>query len=231
MSKFGRMAMVAVFAFAGGCAAFAADDTKPNDPTPPANPKIEVARGDRWIYEVRDDITNEIKTINDIAVTDVSDSEIDTRVRFINAATNAETHSVQVYDHDWRLKDNGVFINRPGIEETSIPTEIQVGKTWSYGYEMSRITPPARIKYAGKAKVESWERIASTNGVSYDAFKIVYNSAQTPIVNNRKYETHVELWYAPAINRFVKRVFESRQNGKLSEATVETLRDYRRREK
>ena len=89
MSSIARLAMAAVFAVVGGCAALAADDTKPNDPNPPANPKIEVSRGDRWTYELRDDITDELKTILDVAVTDVTDSEIDTRVRFTNASTNA----------------------------------------------------------------------------------------------------------------------------------------------
>ena len=45
----------------------------------------------------------------------------------------------------------------------------------------------------------------SRNGLAYDAFKIVFNSAVTPVVNNRKWEEHVELWYAPAANRYVKR--------------------------
>src|ERR1700690_3668285 len=98
MSSIARLAMAAVFAVVGGCAALAADDTKPNDPNPPANPKIEVSRGDRWTYELRDDITDELKTILDVAVTDVTDSEIDTRVRFTNASTNAESTAVQVFD-------------------------------------------------------------------------------------------------------------------------------------
>ena len=95
----------------------------------------------------------------------------------------------------------------------------------------TRLSPAAHFKFAGKAKVEFWERVAVGNGLSYDAFKIVFNSAVTPVVNNRKFETHVELWYAPAANRYVKRRYESRQSGKLVEATVETLRDYQRRAK
>ena len=231
MSKLARLAMAVAFAVAGGCAAFADDDTKPSDPNPPVNPKIEVSRGDRWTYELRDDITDELKTILDFAVTDVTDSEIDTRVRFTNAMTNAETNGVQVFDPRWRLKDNGVATYRPALEHGGIPADIQVGKTWPYSYEMSRINPPANFKFVGKAKVESWERVAVGNGLAYDAFKIVFNSAVTPVVNNRKFEEHVELWYAPAANRYVKQIYESRQNGKLVEATVQTLRDYRRRDK
>jgi hypothetical protein len=221
--------MVVAFALAGGCAALAEDDTKPSDPNPPVNPKIEVARGDRWTYEVRDDVTDELKTILDLTVTDVTDSEIDTRARFTNAATNAESTNVQIFDPRWRMKDDGAAIYRPAAEETGIPTDIQVGKSWSYNYEYSKVNPPANVKLVGKAKVESWERITVGNGLAYDAFKIVFNSSVTPVVNNRKWEWHVVLWYAPAAHRYVKRIFESRQNGKLNDASVQTLRDYHRR--
>jgi len=231
MLKFRSLAMAVAFAIAGGCAAFADDDTKPSDPNPPVNPKVEVSRGDRWTYEVRDDITDELKTILDFAVTDVTDSEIDTRARYTNTATNAETNSVQVFDPNWRMKDNGGATFRPGNDQTGIPTDLQVGKTWPFHFDMVRINPPANFRFVGKATVESWERVAVANGLAYDAFKVVYNSAVSPVVNNRKWEEHVELWYAPSANRYVKRRYESRQNGKLFEATVETLREYQRRSK
>jgi hypothetical protein len=230
-SRFGRLACAVFFSVAGGCAAFADDDPKPSDPNPPATTKIEVARGDRWTYEVRDDITDELKSILDFAVTDVADSEIDTRARFTNVATNAESASVQVFDQNWRLKDNGGAIFKPAEDETGIPADVQLGKAWTYGFEMSRISPAAHFKFVGKAKVYAWERVTVANGLAFDAFKIVYNSAVTPVVNNRKWEVHVELWFAPAANRYVKRRYESRQNGKLVEASIETLRDYQRRAK
>ncbi|MGA2494481.1 MAG: hypothetical protein ABSF67_16305 [Roseiarcus sp.] len=230
MSSIARLAVAVAFVLTGACAALADDDTKPNDPNPPASVKIEVSRGDRWTYEVRDDVTDELKTIIDIAVTDVTDSEIDTRVGFTNASTNAESTAVQVFDPHWRLKDNGAFVYRPALEHFGIPPDIQVGKTWSYSYELSRINPPGNFKYAGKAKVVSWERVSVRNGLAYDAFKIEFNTAATPVVNNRKFEEHILQWYAPAANRYVKFVYESRQNGKLLESSVQTLRDYRRRE-
>ena len=249
----GRMAFAAALVIAGG-AAWAEDATPPKEaapakeaapqdaapakdaakdvaPAPPVNPKIDVARGDRWTYEVRDDITDELKTILDFAVTDVTDAEIDTRARFTNAVTNAETTAVQVFDPRWRLKDNGVNVWRPALEETGIPADIKVGKTWSYSYDSSRVNPPAHFRFAGKAKVLSYEHVAVANGLAFDAFKIVYDFAVTPVVNNRKFEMHVELWYAPEANRYVKRLYESRQNRKLLEASLETLRDYRHREK
>jgi hypothetical protein len=230
MPKFGcwvaSAALVVSMAFAAG----AEDAPKPSDSAPPTSVKVEVARGDRWTYEIHDDITDELRSIADFAVTDATNTEIDTRVRFTNATTNAESTSVQVFDANWRLKDNGVLIYRPALDDTGIPADIQIGKTWTYNYEMSRINPPSHFKFIGKAKVEAWERVALLNGLSYEAFKIDFNETVTPVVNNRKWETHVVLWYAPAANRYVKRVYELRQNGKLSESMVETLRNYSRRD-
>jgi hypothetical protein len=228
MSMLSRVAFAAVFAFAG--AALAQDASQPKDAAPPANPKIVVARGDRWTYEVRDDITGDLKTVVDYAVTDVTDKEIDTRVRFTNVATGAETTAVQVFDPRWRLKDTGAFLYRPALEETGTPADIKVGQTWSFRYDSARINPPSHFRFAGKGKVDSWEHVSVANGLAYDAFKIVFDSAVTPVVNNRKFETKIVLWYAPAANRYVKRRYESRQNGKLFDASVETLRNYSHRD-
>ena len=226
---FSNVRLVAAIAFAlSGSYALADDDTKPSDPNPPANVKIDVARGDRWTYEYRDDLTDELKTITQYAVTDATDSEIDTRARVTNATTNSESHSVQVFDPHWRLKDSGVATYRPGLEHVGIPADMQVGKAWSYTFEMSRINPPGNFKFAGKGKVDSWERVSVRNGLSFDAFKIEYTQSAIPVINNRKLEEHVVQWYAPSVNRWVKMIYESRQNGKLLEATSMTLRDYQR---
>ena len=37
----------------------------------------------------------------------------------------------------------------------------------------------------------------------------------TSAADNRKHETHTVIWFAPAVNRLVKRIDESCQNGKL----------------
>jgi len=225
-----KLALATLFFAATGYAAFAAEDTKPKDPNPPATIKIDVARGDRWNYDVRDDLTDELRRVVEVAVTDVTDSEIDVRLRATNVTTNAEATSVALFDRDWRQKETGQLMFHPADDQTGVPTDIQVGKTWPFKFQMTRANPPARGNFIGTAKVESWERVDLGNGLAYDAFKIAYDSSVTPVVNNRKVEWHVELWFAPAAQRYVKRRLESRQNGKLVESTLETLRDYQRRE-
>ena len=182
MSEFGRLAMAAALCACSAAAPpFADDDTKPSDPNPPAQPyRLRCREATDGPMRLRDDVTDELKTILDFAVTDgASDFEIDTRVRFTNAATNAEMNAVQVFDPHWRLKDNGAWrlIDRRSRIVVFQP-DIQVGKTWcSYNFELSRINPPGNFKYAGKAKVVSWERVSVRNGLAYDAFKIEFNTA------------------------------------------------------
>ena len=217
-------------ALLASCAAYADEEAKPSDSKPPATTKVEAARGDRWVYEVRDDITDELKVITDFTVTEVTDTEINTRVRYTNVTNNnSEVTAAQTFDLNWHTKDNGTFVFTPGLEDTGIPADLQIGKTWSFNYELTRVSPPVHFKFIGKAKVESWDHVVVANGLAFDAFKIVFQSSVSPVVNNRKYETRVEMWYAPAANRYVKRQYESRMNGKLTDASVETLRDYRRR--
>lgn len=227
----GRLATT-VFGVAllASCAAYADDDAKLSTSPPPATIKIDIARGDRWIYEIRDDITDELKIVTDYTVTEVTDSEIDTRVRYTNIANNnSETTGVQTFDLNWHTKDNGTVTFRPGLEDVGVPADLHLGKTWSYKYETMRVRPLAHFSFVGKAKVDSWEHVVVGNGLAFDAFKIVYESSVFPVVNNRKFTSRVELWYAPAANRYVKRKYESRMNGKLADASEEILRDYRRR--
>jgi hypothetical protein len=75
----------------------ASDDPKPADGPPPASVKVDVARGDQWIYEQRDGLTDELKFVVSYVVTDVSDSEIDSRVRFKNPTANTENTSLQTW--------------------------------------------------------------------------------------------------------------------------------------
>jgi hypothetical protein len=80
------------------------------------------------------------------------------------------------------------------------------------------------------------------SGQSFDAYKIEFHEAtsrnagsQIEIVTeatpaNLNVQSSVVEWYAPSVNRYVKRTFEYRQKGKLLTAESETLTKYARRE-
>ena len=51
--------------------------------------------------------------------------------------------------------------------------------------------------------------------------------ASNALANKHKHETHTVMWYAPSANRLVKRIDEVRDNGKLLDASEQTLREYK----
>ena len=70
------------------------------------------------------------------------------------------------------------------------------------------------------------EEVAIPSGVTYDAVKIEYHEAATPLINNQRVEATIVEWFAPRANRYIKRVVEAKQGGKIIESTSEILTDY-----
>ena len=102
-----------------------------------------------------------------------------------------------------------------------------VGKSWTYTRVNSRVTRPQDFKFIGTGKVAAWERITLPSGAAYDAYRIDFTETQTPVANNRKFEHTVVEWFAPSVNRFVQQTWEARQNGKLSDKTLQFLTEYK----
>jgi len=71
------------------------------------------------------------------------------------------------------------------------------------------------------------ERVDLPNGRTVDALKIEF--FERPSAMRYRFELHVVEWFAPEINRYVRREIESRLAGEVTESTTETLQDYVRR--
>ncbi len=228
MSPVGPFAFaVAIVLIASAAATAVADDAvKVDQPAAPTNLAIQVSRGDVWTYDVRDDIVDEAKGTIAFEVTKVTDGAIETRTVQHKQATNAETTNADIFDSRWRLKDNSKFVYQPHSDDSGVPEDLQVGKSWSFKFESVRKGAAQTREFAGVGKVEAWERVTLPNGSAYDAFKIDVRFA-TFTANDRKRETHTVMWFAPAVNRVVKRIDEIRVNGKLEDSTEQTLREYK----
>jgi hypothetical protein len=79
--------------------------------------------GDHWTYEVRDDVSGDIKSTLTNTVTDVSASQINIRLGKLGTGNTG----YQTYD----LMDNGAWHNRPN-DGTGIQLPLAVGKSWSF---------------------------------------------------------------------------------------------------
>jgi hypothetical protein len=163
-----------------------------------------------------------LATVTEIA----SSGEISVRNRVTDAKTQQGSTALITYDRNWRLKEDAAWRNAPPNETTGVPDGLALNKTWNYARKAKRLSPPLEVKFAGSGKVAAWEQVTLPDGASYDAYRIEFTEAVTPVVNNRKFEYRLVEWYAPSVNHFVKRTYESRQNGKLTDQSVELLTSY-----
>lgn len=227
MSRIRPSAVAAAIVMIASTAAFADDAVKTDQPPAPANPAIQVSRGDSWTYDLRDDVTDEAKGSLVFEVTKITDAGIETRVTHQVLATKGETTATEVFDARWRLKDNGKFLFQPHLDTTGVPDDLQVGKSWAFKYESQRKGAALTREFTGLGKVAAWERVTLPNGAAYDAFKIDVAATPNSAPAGHKLELHTIMWFAPAVNRVVKRIDESRSNGKLRDASEQTLRAFK----
>jgi hypothetical protein len=192
----------------------------PSGPEPMEEPKL----GDHWTYEVRDEITGDIKWTVTNTVTDVSDSEISTRtVQSGNPNTGYLT-----FDRSWNVTNNGIWRSTPN-DGTGIRSPLAVGKTWSFKTNEVNIMAGFSAKRSGTSKVVAQESVTTRAG-TFDTFKIE-TSIQSENVKDptRKFQFLQQTWYAPAIDHWVKRTVVSRSEGRVRENSTIELIEYGRR--
>src|SRR5437763_1885084 len=102
-------------AFTTGAVAWAQTvppEAKPSDASPPADmadSMVQPLPGDRWTYEIRDEITCDLKYTSTNIITDVTPTEIS--VRWENLGNPGTGHFV--YDHSWNLKIGPIWKYSP----------------------------------------------------------------------------------------------------------------------
>jgi hypothetical protein len=187
-------------------------------------PMEDAQTGDHWTYELRDDITGEIKSTITNTVTDVSGSEISTRVAQLGNAN----FGYQTFDRSWNLKSNGVWQNSPN-DGSGVRLPLAIGKAWSFKSTDLNSTAGVSWKRSGTSKVVAQESVTTRAG-TFDTFKIE-TSFQLQNANDptKKVQSLQESWYAPAINHWVKRSSVTRSDGRVREKNTIELVEYGRR--
>jgi hypothetical protein len=193
----------------------------PNSP----EPMEDAQTGDHWTYELRDDITGDVKSTITNIVTDVSNSEISTRTGQLGNSNSG----YQTFDRSWNvINDSGNWRYTPN-DGTGIRAPLAVGKTWSFKSTDLNTTAGVSWKRSGTAKVVAQESVTTRAG-TFDTFKIEtslqFQNANDP---TKKYQAEFQIWYAPVIDHWVKRSFVSRSDGRVrSKSTIELV-EYGRR--
>ena len=187
-------------------------------------PMEEVQTGDHWTYELRDEITGEVKSTVTSTVTDVSASEISTR----SAQLGNNNFGYQTFDRSWNVTNNGTWRFTPN-DGTGIRLPLAVGKSWSFKSTDVNSSAGVSWKRSGTSKVTAKESVTTRAG-TFDTFKIE-TSIETQNANDptKKFQSVQQTWYAPLIDHWVKRSSQSRSEGRVRDKSTAELVEYGRR--
>jgi hypothetical protein len=183
-----------------------------------------VLPGDRWVYEVTDEMTGDVKSTTTVVVLDVSEGEIHTRVSTRGAAGPRQI----VFDRAWNRIDDSVWKYRPS-DGTGIQMPLQIGKEWRFENKATHFQNGTAVSNTGQSKVVGKERITTSAG-TFDTFKVETTMRQVNSNDQTKAATMTAaLWYAPSINRWVRRSYKVQIEGRMRDSQTEELADYSRK--
>jgi len=156
-------------------------------------------------------------------VGEINDKEITTRV----SLRGKDRPLTVIQDLDWgRIDDGSWKLRPPGI---GIKKPLQIGKEWRSDANGIHLQSGVTFRAEGIAKVVGQEQITTQAG-TFDAFRI----DMTVRMINTKDQTRSQnwtfvVWYAPTINRWVKKTSEWRSEGRVRDSFSEELTEYSRR--
>ena len=204
------VSLAVLFCWSGNCAAQTAD---------PGAIRV----GDRWSYDVKDDLTGELRHAVTIVVVEVSDKEITARTTL----KGKDRPQTMVFDPDWGRIDDGVWKLSPsGI---GIRKPLQVGKEWRSDGNAMNLQSGIPFRASGVAKVMDQVQITTPAG-TFDTFRVEMTVRLINTRDQTKSSTWTfVVWYAPAVNRWVKRKTEGRFEGRLRDSSFEELTEYSRK--
>jgi hypothetical protein len=232
-----RAALAAGFFLALGANAFAQNaqaDDKSAITQPAAQPPSSAVSpesmdppmiGDHWTYEVRDEITGELKNTVTNIITDLTPTEIAVRVQ---SQTYSAGPGVLIFDRLWNLKTSPTWRFSPN-DGTGIKTPLAVGNTWKFQSDQIRTGYGTTFKNVGTSKVVGTESVVTDAG-TFEALKIETSiDGHNANDSSKRFESTVATWYVPSIDHWVKRTTKSAFNGRVQENASTQLVDYGRR--
>ena len=183
-----------------------------------------VLPGDRWVYEVKDETTGDLKLTSTVVVVDVSDTEINARVSVRGAARPQQV----IFDKSWNRIDDSIWKYRPS-DGTGIRGPLEVGKDWRFESKATSFQNGTALSLTGQSKVVGEEKVTTSAG-TFDTFKIETRVRQVNSNDQTKAATvDTTLWYAPSINRWVRKTYKLQIEGRLRESNTEELTEYSRK--
>jgi len=180
--------------------------------------------GDRWSYEIQDSLTGDLRPATTVVVSEVTDKEMTTRV---SVRGRDRPPQAMVYDLDWGRIDDGAWkLRPPGI---GIKKPLQIGKEWRSDANGIHLQSGMTFRAEGIAKVVRQEQVTTSAG-SFDTFRVDMTVRMINTKDQSRSQTWTfVVWYAPAVNRWVKKTSEWRSDGRVRDSFSEELTEYSRR--
>jgi hypothetical protein len=183
-----------------------------------------VRAGDRWTYDVKDEVTGDLKYTLTVVVVDVGSKEINTRTY----ARGRDRPQTIVYDLNWNRIDDGIWKSRPS-DGSGVQLPLQVGKTWRFENQSAHLQTGTSLRTTGQSKVVAGEKV-TTVADTFDTFKVEIAMRQVNSNDQTKASAlNILMWYAPAVNRWVRRTVKVMNEGRLRDSFTEELTDYSRK--
>jgi hypothetical protein len=185
--------------------------------TPSGTNMQPIAVGDHWTYEIRDNISGDLKGQYTQTVTDADNDDWSVKVQPLGG--NA---SFLTFDHLWNVKVTPIAKFAPN-DGTGVKDQMKAGDTWS-GKASDIRSSRTLWKRTETSKVLDEEQITTQagtfNAVKYET-TIEIRSAIDP---TKKATTVVTTWYVPSVNHWVKRTEKSTSEDRVrSNASIELV--------
>jgi hypothetical protein len=180
--------------------------------------------GDRFTYETKDEITGDPKGTYVVVVTAVSEKEIVTNI----SVRGKNGSQLVVLDHDLNRIDDSLWKYKPS-DGQGVQLPLSVGKTWRFEYNATNMQNGTVLRSTSVSKVVAQETVTTPAG-TFETFKIERHVSQNNTVDaTRGSQTDIVFWYAPTINRWVRRTFVTRIEKRVRSSSSEELTDFSRK--
>ena len=185
----------------------------------------DVAIGDHWTYDVRDESSGAVVLTRKYTVTDISGGQIATRVDVIN--NSGQSGSI-VYDKSWNILRDGAIRYSPN-SGTGIALPLKLNSEWKSAADEVNGNNGNAWKIAVSSRVTGQESVTTKAG-TFDAYAI----ETTQAVRNTKNPTAnaqiiIRTWFAPDVNHWVRRNFVRRVGGLIVGNETMELVEYGRK--
>ncbi|MBN9246422.1 MAG: hypothetical protein J0I81_03045 [Hyphomicrobium sp.] len=181
----------------------------------------DVHPGDRWVYQVTDDITGDKKPELTFVVTECTADKIFARVTKSNGPGNDFT----TFDREWDLISNDLWRKIPN-DASGFKLPLSVGKEWRFKNQEQNLKTGSIFNLTGTSKTLASEKVATKAG-TFDTFKVVMEVERVAVADpSRRVEYTLTSWYAPAVKRYVKRTVVQKQSGHVRDSTTQELTQY-----